>query len=506
LADLLVIRADASVSMGTGHVMRCLALAQAWQDAGGEVVLALGQSTPALVDRLRAEQVEVVCFEASPGGAEDAGQLVTLAKNRRANWVVVDGYQFNPAYPRCLKQAELKLLVVDDNNEGGRYSADLVLNQNLHATEALYAHREPYTRLLLGTRYSMLRREFKTWRGWKREIAPLARKILVSMGGSGVGNLSGRVIEAIGSLKLEGIAARVIVGAGNPQMAKLERLVGQFQNTVGLEKNPCNIPELMAWADVCVSAAGSTCWELCLLGLPALVFDVAENQRGIARSLDAEGVAIHGGGVETAAKEIASQLESLLLAPDVRARMSQRGKHLVDGRGADRVVSAMRCAGLGLRRAKENDCRMLWEWVNDPEVRAASFSSESIPWEKHADWFIRKLRDPNCLIFIAEDERGSPAGQVRFERMQDGDFETDISIARDRRGWRLGACLMAKAAEQVFLETAARGLHAFIKMENQGSIRLFEEAGFGQIETVETRGCEALHYVRGRPQAPMADD
>ena len=505
-ATACIIRADASVSIGTGHVMRCLALAQAWQDRGGEVVFALAQSTPALVERLRAERIDVVCLDGAPGSEEDAGQLVALAQRLGANWVVVDGYQFHPPYQRSVKRAGLKLLFVDDNGEGGRSFADFVLNQNLHASPAMYAQREANTRLLLGTRYAMLRREFKSWRGWKHEIVERARKILVSVGGSDAPNLGGRVIEAMALLKQHDLEARVIVGAGNPHLDSLQRSAARLDGRVRLERSPNNIPELMAWADVAVAAAGSTCWELCLLGVPAMVLDVAENQHGIARSLDAAGVAIHRGGLETGPEDIAERLDELLHAPQLRAEMSERGQRLVDGYGADRVVSALRSAGLRVRHAEEKDCRLLWEWVNDPEVRSASFSSEAIPWEKHVEWFALKLRDPDCLIFIAEDEQGFPVGQVRFEKMQSGDFETDISIVRERRGLGLGACLMIKAAEQAFRETAARRLHAFIKPGNSGSIRLFEDAGFGATGMVQTRGCEAMHYVCERPASPVSDD
>jgi len=498
--ETLLIRADASVAIGTGHVMRCLALAQAWQDGGGDVVFAFAQAMPALAARLRSEGLEVVCLNVEPGGAEDAAQAADLAKARGANWAVVDGYHFPPEYQCRLKEAGLKLLFVDDNGEGERYAADLVLNQNVHASKKYYSHRAPCTRLLLGPRYAMLRREFKTWRAWQREIAPLGCKVLVSMGGSDPDNLTGRVIEAISALKNIEIEARVIVGGSNPNLAALEKLAGTSEGKVRLERNPGNIPELMAWADVAVSAAGSTCWELCFLGLPALVMDVAENQRGIASTLQEKGVAVHlGWAADVTPSEIGKRLEELLRSPDARKTMSQRGKNLVDGYGAERVASAMRWAGLRLRRARESDCRVLWEWANDPGVRSASFSSEPIPWEKHAAWFAHKLDDPNCMIFLATDGSSSPMGQVRFDLLQPGEFETDISVAPERRGSGLGLGLMTRAMEEAFRDKSVRRLHALIKPHNGGSIRLFEAAGFQKRGAIQTRGCEAIHYACERP-------
>ena len=156
----LLFRTDASVGSGTGHVMRCLALAQALQDAGGHAIFAVADATPALEERLRMEKVEHLRPKVIPGSPDDAKETVELAQKKNASWVVVDGYHFGAEYQSLLKAAGLKLLFVDDNGHGESYSADLVLNQNTHARPGLYRKRDPQTRLLLGPRYAMLRREF----------------------------------------------------------------------------------------------------------------------------------------------------------------------------------------------------------------------------------------------------------------------------------------------------------------------------------------------------------
>ena len=110
----LVIRADASTQMGVGHIMRCLALAQTWQDAGGEVLFVLVSSVPTLESRLKAEGLEVVHLASVAGSADEVRQTLALANNRGAAWVVADGYQFGAQYQRAIKQAGLHLLFVDD--------------------------------------------------------------------------------------------------------------------------------------------------------------------------------------------------------------------------------------------------------------------------------------------------------------------------------------------------------------------------------------------------------
>ncbi|MGH9495154.1 MAG: PseG/SpsG family protein, partial [Candidatus Sulfotelmatobacter sp.] len=200
----LLVRADASVAIGTGHVMRCLALAQAWQDAGGQAVFASAKITDALRKRLAAESCDVAAISSPGGSFEDAAQTVALARENKCDWVVVDGYAFGPQYQQVLKAAGLKTLFVDDHGHAPPYSADVVLNQNLTATRELYSDREGQTRLLLGTRYCLLRREFADWREWQREISPVCRRLLVVMGGSDPENVTARVLEVLAADEFEG--------------------------------------------------------------------------------------------------------------------------------------------------------------------------------------------------------------------------------------------------------------------------------------------------------------
>ncbi len=368
-AHTLVIRADASIAIATGHVMRCLALAQAWQDAGGNVVFAMAESTPAIDARLRSEGVEIVQLDVSPNSIQDARDLAALASDRQAVWVVADGYRFDFDYQCNLKRAGLKLMFVDDLGQCKHYSADLVLNQNVHASESMYASRDAYTRLLLGPRFAMLRREFRPWGEWQRKITPTGRKVLVTMGGSDPDNVTAVVLEALGKVKIDGLEVVAVLGGSNPHIDFLERYASQSP-CIRFLKDATNMPEAMAWADLAVSAAGSTCAEMCLLGLPAVLIDLAENQTPVAGALGRKQAAIHlGSSKKVIAAKIAGTVQELLLSMEHRISLSQRSRELVDGEGAEWVIAAIHSGDLRLRRVHEKDCRQLWEWANDPEVR-----------------------------------------------------------------------------------------------------------------------------------------
>jgi UDP-2,4-diacetamido-2,4,6-trideoxy-beta-L-altropyranose hydrolase len=502
----LLIRADASIAIGTGHVMRCLALAQAWQDLGGRAIFAMAESTPALAARLHSESCDVVSVEASIGSQDDSERTADLARVHHAGWVVVDGYQFGADYQQALKSADLKVLLMDDYGHSARYLADLVVNPNACADESLYQNRESYTRLLLGTRYCMLRREFNAWRQWQRKIPPLARRILVTMGGSDRENLTARVLEALSSHKdghgFEDLEATVVIGGSNPHAASLERYAEASDRQIHLHKDTAQMAEWMAQADLAVSAAGSTCWELCLLGLPSLLVDVAANQTVLARALDRKGCAIHiGSASEFSTEKIADQLDKLVHATQLRQSLSRASRALVDGYGSLRIASILNGEGFFLRRAASDDSRLLWEWANDPTVRSSSFSPSPIPWETHEAWFAEKLRQEKCLILIAEDEQGSPVGQIRFDTRPDGACEVDVSVAPAKRGKGLGEALIRRGVQIVLREKRCLGVHAFVKAENQASRRAFESAGFENLGEEVGNGHSAVHYVCTREQS-----
>jgi UDP-2,4-diacetamido-2,4,6-trideoxy-beta-L-altropyranose hydrolase len=337
----LLVRADAGVRLGIGHVMRCLALAQAWQEAGGRAVFAAAELPEALEARIAAEGAGVERLAVEPGGENDTRETLRAAGRTGARWVVLDGYQFGADVQERLKGGGLQVLAVDDYGHAGRYAANFVLNQNLQATEALYPRIGPSTRLLLGLPYLLLRREFWDWRDWERQTPARARKVLITMGGTDPDNVSLRVMRAVGRLPAEAVEAVAVVGGGNPHRADLEE-VARRTPAVELRVDVRDMPALMAWADVAVSAAGSTSWELAFMGLPALCVVLADNQGPTADALGRGGLAwVLGPGSAPMPGQIAAALLELLADRDRRAEMSRRGRGLVDGRGPLRVVEAM---------------------------------------------------------------------------------------------------------------------------------------------------------------------
>ena len=338
----LLIRADAGNDIGTGHVMRCLALAQEWRRLAGTVRFASTALTPALHSRLDREGFEVTDLAASPGSVADAELTAEAASHRDALWIVADGYRFDDRYQRRLRDSGHRLLVMDDWGHASHYAANLVVNQNLAADPHLYRNRDPDTRLLLGTDYVLLRKEFQAWSGRRRQIPEVAAKILVMFGGANAGGATARVVAALAEADLGDAELTVVVGGGAADLDDLRHEVAVFPGTAHLEFDVADMAPILAGADLAISAAGSTCWEMAFMGLPALLLVTADNQRGLAAALHRCGAAHSLGEVgKLDLDSLRHRVASIAKDCDRRRAMAAAGQSLVDGRGASRVFLAM---------------------------------------------------------------------------------------------------------------------------------------------------------------------
>jgi UDP-2,4-diacetamido-2,4,6-trideoxy-beta-L-altropyranose hydrolase len=483
--------------MGAGHVMRCLALAQGWKRSGGHAVFVMASSMPALHKRLQDEGLPVIRLDVAAGVAADADRTVQTARQEGAEWVVVDGYQFDADYQRRVKDAGLRLLVIDDYGHASHYAADLVLNQNPHARAEQYARREPGTRLLLGTRFALLREQFRAWQVWHRENPDVARKILITFGGTDPDNSTGRVLDALRGIDLE---IRVVVGAAHMQRACLASMVAGLPDAT-LITDASNMPELMAWADMAVTAGGSTCLELAFMGVPALAFVTASNQVESVSALDARGAVIDMGRSEAlSAPRLQETVVALAGDSQRRSAMSRSGRELVDGFGSERVAMHLRHERVWLSDASMDDAQLLWTWANDPGTRAVSFNSDLIPWEVHLAWMKRRLADSAALSYIARDPDDRPVGYVRFDNAA-GTVTVSIAVDAGLRGQGLGLDILRQGCRRAFSRGNVDQVHAFIKPDNTASLRLFARAGFVLSGNTEVRGLPAQQWVLNRSRA-----
>lgn len=341
----LIIRADANWEIGTGHIMRCLALAQAWQDHGGKAVFITQCDSPALKLRLFDEGCQVVDLHNRYPAIKDLEQTISVLDSHPGAWLALDGYHFDSEYQRHIKKSGHPLLVIDDMADLDHYYADIILNQNIYAEQLNY-NCEPYTKLLLGTRYVLLRREFLKWRGYKREIPEVAKKILVTMGGSDPDNVTLKVLKALDQVGITDLDIVVVVGPSNPNKNVLLQAIEFSLLSVRLTDNVSNMPDLMAWADMAVITAGSTLWELMYMGNTILSYARNLEQNNILVKLDRMNIIKYCGYVGYAGfASFNTVLRELALSKCIRTNMYYSGMNIIDGCGNIRLLKSLGSIG-----------------------------------------------------------------------------------------------------------------------------------------------------------------
>lgn len=332
----LIVRADAGPAIGTGHVMRSLALATGWIVLGGTATLVSRCLPPAL--RTQAAELGV--------GVEDLEAEIDTPTRwlaRPAGAVVIDGWAFDTAYLSEVALTGVPLLVVDDKVDRVHYPGALLLNPNLPADPARYAGRTE-ARLLLGPHYAPLRRAFRD-RRHSREQPPVARSLLVLMGGADPDGYSAIALRAATDAAVElgkGTIVRLVVGGANPRLPELRATATACATDVEIHHDVRDMAALMADADLAISAAGSTIWELCCMGVPAVVGSLNDSETPSATHLDALGAAVDLGPFSSVnAVRIRHALVELGRDQRRRHLLSEAARNLVDGRGVDRILGAI---------------------------------------------------------------------------------------------------------------------------------------------------------------------
>jgi UDP-2,4-diacetamido-2,4,6-trideoxy-beta-L-altropyranose hydrolase len=495
---LLLIRADAGPAIGLGHAMRCLAIAQAWGRSGAPRLWAhVDPLPPALAERLREEGVALVALDSPRGSAEEAARLAALATERGASWMLVDGYRFEAPYASVLADSTSRVAWLDDGGRAGALDVDLVVNPNVAIRPEWYAGRATRTRLLLGSAYALLRREFVATPRAGRATSTAVRRIIVTMGGSDADDATAAVLRALDAAGLEEPLVRVVVGPANAHARALRAAARpglEVMESVG------DMRSALEWADLVVTGAGGTVWEALYLGVPAAVLIVAEDQRGNAVELDRLGVSrLVGEGARPEERRLAEAIRALSRDPEARRTMAARGRALVDGRGTSRVVAAMREADIAVRTAGPDDGTLLFRWANDPMARAASFSPAPIAWDDHVQWLRSRLSDPASAVFVGSFG-GEPLGTVRFAASEGSAvISTTVDPSWRNRGY--GGALIRAACRTYFAAGAATEVEAYVKEDNEASRRAFLAAGFDERGPCDRGGARARRLVLARSAA-----
>jgi UDP-2,4-diacetamido-2,4,6-trideoxy-beta-L-altropyranose hydrolase len=486
---LIAFRADADALTGTGHLMRCLALADALAARGARCIfLCRGAGLGPLASRVAAAGHELIALpETETGISADArASLKALTAHPKPDWLVVDHYGLDARWERELRAVASRIMVIDDLADRD-HDCDLLLDQNLVADSGTrYTKRiRKGTVCLFGPRFALLRPEFAAHRdaALARAHPDEARRVLVMFGGADAQDLTGASVELLAK---EGFAGHVDVVAG-PLYRPLETLRGKLSvlPSSTLHIQSAEIAGLMSRADLAIGSPGVTSWERCVLGLPTIAIAVAANQEPLGEALSAAGALWYAGRKDSF--ESGAMRDIVLHAlrdGSARIAMRRRAEQVCDGLGTQRVARRLLAGtGISLRPVRVDEAAMLHGWRNDPRVRRSSFDPSPLSLDAHVEWVRQTLSNPQRSLLLAL-ERDVPVGCVRLDR-EGASAEVSIYLDPALVGGGLGTAVLHAAADWACANLPGlKQLTAAIRPENRASRAAFAAAGYARSDSV----------------------
>ena len=369
----ITFRADASLQMGSGHVMRCLTLADALKAQGAdchfisrehpghllEVIRQRGYKANCLVAQVQQAQAAIKnIVNEAPGPQQepahtawlgstwqaDAQETAAILATLQPDWLVVDHYALDQRWEEALAPYYRKLLVIDDLADRP-HRCDLLLDQNLGRQPQDYAGLVPaHCQLLIGPHFALLRPEFAALRPYslqRRQAQPALRQLLITMGGVDQPNATGQVLQALKTCALPAdCRITVVMGLTAPWLQNVRELAAQMPWPTEVVVNVNDMAQRMADSDLAIGAAGSTSWERCCLGLPTLMVVLAENQQAGAQALEAAHAARLIGDVSDIATQLPLAVRELIDV-NCQSRMSLAASAITGGQGVEKILKAM---------------------------------------------------------------------------------------------------------------------------------------------------------------------
>jgi UDP-2,4-diacetamido-2,4,6-trideoxy-beta-L-altropyranose hydrolase len=459
-----IFRADASQSIGSGHIYRCLSLADMLHKTGWSCAFACTEETLTIVPALATRGYDIL-----PPDADVPCDLL-----------VIDHYELDASYETPARDWASRSVVIDDLADRA-HDCDVLLDMTYGRSPRAYEGLTPdEATLLCGSTYALLRPEFAAHRAEalaRRHSLQAPPCVLVSLGSTNLGNVTGRVLDGLSGFDRP-VHVDVVMGSGAYAYEEVRQIADK--NGYTLHTDTQDMARLMVSADIAIGAGGTSSWERCALGLPTLLIELADNQSLIADALDAQGAVFNLGRLEDFNPfHLQNTLRDLFETPSALAAMSAKAASICDGRGLERVHPALLADEIAknghtvrLRLMEARDEERLLLWQSEPETRRFARNPAIPSAEEHALWMTRTLEDAGALAYIILMD-GLEAGHVRLNNRES---HWEISILIDPAYHGMGVALAALN----FLHRlhANKLIRAEVLPDNVGSLALFAKAGY----------------------------
>jgi UDP-2,4-diacetamido-2,4,6-trideoxy-beta-L-altropyranose hydrolase len=491
--------------MGTGHIMRCLTLADELKGHGaeitfitrahpgnlGDVIIKRGYElcllpAPADTYQVRKDDVAHASWLGVPW-EQDAEETKQALDGSSPERLIVDHYGIDARWHRELRNKVGRLMVIDDLADRP-LDCDMLLDQTYGRQEDDYRKWVPSRcQMLLGSRYALLRPIFSELRSMaivKRKAFNGINRILVSMGGMDPDNVTATVLEGLSFVNYEQKPViDVVMGSKSPHWRQVVTQAEKSVLEMIVSTDVTDMAERMLEADLAIGAGGTTSWERCCLGLPALAVISAENQQMVSKELDEKGaIRLLGIGREICAVDIKKNIERLMLKPIQLHNMSQAGFGVTDGLGVKRTTLEMMPPyskdgrPVILRPVRLTDTDLLFDWQSDDKTRRYAHNPKKPNYDEHRAWVRNRIEktDAYTEIIIHGDD---PAGVIRLDPINAGVYMISIYIAPEKYSLGIGKSALSYVS-QLLPDTEFR---AEIHEDNHASKALFASMGFTQI-------------------------
>ena len=462
-------RADASGQIGFGHFVRSLALADMLKDDFECIFYTTEPSD------YQIRELQKVCPYISLSEETKFEEFLSCLDGSEI--VVLDNYFFTTDYQKLIKEKGCKLVCIDDMHDK-HYVADVVINHAYGCHKEDYSV-EPYTQLCLGLNYALLRKPFLDLNA---EPDHSQKRVLICYGGLDVHNLTCKTIQSLGDV-IENYQVEVIVGSAFSAKDELIELAKKSTNIhAHTALSAEEMSTLMRESQIAFLSASSVLWEAIFCGCKIIYGYYVDNQMDICRNVGNNlslGLSYVGDLREVTSddlksaflKAVDSENKVVFKKPDVRS-------HYVELFNSEVTI----------REAVIDDAKLYFDWANDPVVRQMAFHTEPIHWENHIRWFNSKVESSKSHLLVCYHGT-DPIGQVRFDILEGGEAEIDISISKENRGKGYGKAMLKAAIEYEHCMNGVKSFVSEVKEENITSNRMFSACGF-----INTSNLNSINY------------
>lgn len=492
----IVIRADASNHIGSGHIMRCLVLASALKEQGHQVEFASRPQQGDLIEFVRNKGF-IVKELATPSNwltpkdsadyvswlqvswQDDAESLIQQFNN--VELIIVDHYGINIDWElACKKHFACKLFAIDDLLR--QHHAEVVLDQTLSRTPSDYQQLNPAGLALTGCNFALLNPHFVECRekALQTSFSLAQAKLLITMGGIDQPNATLQTLEALSVITENKPFVTVLLSPKAPHYDSVKQFCTEHASWISHIDFVENMAELMLKHQAAIGAPGTTSWERACLGIPSIIIPLAENQKMISEQLVKVNAAIKVNLPDISSTLLAAYQSLIERWHDMRLS----NLAVCDGLGLFRVIHCINLLSaninnaMALRVATQSDIKQVYDWQRLPETRKYALTQDVPTWEGHQKWMKAKLADVSDYFYIIESlTDGDKIGVVRLDKQSEGQYL--ISIFIDPNYFGQGYAKQALA--YVDLLHPLFEIQATVLTGNKASQRLFTVANYHQV-------------------------